>query len=103
MQLAGTSGRSPEMSVHVGVPERPLVVLKTCPGRVGVLLLNPENVAYAVFPVASEASASISETKRFGRIDGSSTTLQVAMHGPGGAQAGSTVVDTSMRPSDAPV
>src|SRR5258706_9672171 len=91
------SGRSPERFVHVGEPPRPLIVRKTCPGADGVLTLNPENVAIAVFPVASPASTSTSVTKRAGN----GAALIVAHVGT--APVPSTVEEREICPLEAPV
>src|SRR5215831_367394 len=66
MALTGVSGRSPEILVKVGLPDRPLTVRKRCPGWPGVLTLKPEKETYAVLPVGSEAGTLMSVTNRHG-------------------------------------
>lgn len=82
------------MSVHVAAP-RPFVDRNTWPGVVGVASLNPEKVAYTVFPVASAASGRTCVTARLGN-----GALSIAVHAA--TADPSTVVETLIRPSDAP-
>src|SRR5438128_2695169 len=94
--LTGMSGRSPERFVQVGEPPRPLIVRKTCPGADGVLTLNPEKEAMAVFPVGSPASTSISVTKRPG--SGATPLIVVQL---GTAPVPSTVEEREIWPLEA--